>query len=366
MAFVIDRRRVLLPLVLFALASFAFLPDAWAAAKSGAAGAAIIKSTSLVGPLGICPLLALGALGVAAASGAWGPPEGLEFIAHPVAIVVLLLLGALIQFGRSSKFTKPIAEALGTGESLIGVLAVGLLIVPHFSTPAWATAGLADGALMLTAGLMSVTAVIVLRTSLDVMTWLTPIPFVDAILQVLKALVTVGFVLLAVFFPKIAIALNLALLVATFLLLRWAVRTTRYGLNIAWDLTFGRFSRDTELPRDEVVPEDLGPFKVFALDVEGVKRRTEGVLHLDAGRWFLDLPRLGKGPRTIRMGEGEKGGLKRTLEGAELKLAGGTVLLPPRYNPILDALVADTALVVDAPQAAGAGQPRRQPIAAAH
>lgn len=359
-------RRVLVPLALFAFAFLAVAPDALAASKGAAAGAAFIKSTSVVGPLGICPLLALGALGIAAASGVWVPPEGLEVIGHPISIALLLLVGALIQFGRSTKVTKPVAEALGTGESLLAIIAVGLLMAPHFTANAIATAGLADGALMLVAGLMSIGAIIALRTALDVLTWLTPIPFVDAVLQVIKTALTLGFVLLAIFFPTVAIVLNLILIVATFFLLRWALRTTRFGLTVAWDLTFGRFSRETALPRDEVMPEDLGPFKVFALDVDGLKKRTEASLRLEAGRWFLDVPRFMKEPRTLRMGEGERGGLKRTLRGAELVLAGGTVLLPPRYNPILDALIADTALNVEAPPTPSLGQTRRQPIATAH
>lgn len=359
--------RALLALGLVLLMVAVLGPEAWAA-KAAAAGAAtaaagLVKSASMIGPLGISPFLALAAFGVAAALGIWELPPGLEILGHAAMFIALALLGLLLQFGRSTKLTKPLAELLGTGESLFGVAAVVLLMAPHMTATAEpvAKAGIGAGILMLAAGLSALVAIVIMRTALDVLIWLSPIPFVDGLFQLAKLVLTLALVGLAVVFPAAAVVINLVLLVATAFLVRWALRTARFGATVAYDLTLGRLRGKVAMPRDPVVATDLGPFVVFALDVPDVRRRTRGSLEMDAGRWFLTVPRkLGK-DRRRPLGDEHQATLTKTWMGLELSLPGTRVLLPSRYKHLYDEVLKETRIQAPTP---GAKAARRLPQAA--
>lgn len=348
------------PLLLIAFACL-LSGDAFAA-KSGAAaltGATLMKSASVVGPLGINPFLAIAGFGAFATFTDWTPPAGMEPLAEPWVWVVFLILGAFLQFGRSTKLTKPIAEALGTGESLIAVVATALVMYPHLTGGVAAQADLLSGGLMIAVGTTAVMALIIMRTALDIIIWLSPFPFVDAAFQILKAILTVGLVALAVAFPTVAVVINVLLLIATAMLLRWALRTARFGVTIASDLTIGRFKAPLPLPRDEVVKTDLGPFTAFALDVSGVAKRTKGTLELKADRWFFEHDGDER-----PLGDGNKSALTSGFLGAELKTAGGTVLLPPRYKHLIEQISTSThAQLHEKPSLLQARRPQPQATA---
>lgn len=328
-------------------------PDALATAGLAAAsagGLALVKSASVVGPLGLSPFFALAAFGLAANVGIWAPPEGLTFVASPLAWGPLLALGCLLQFGRSTKLTKPIAELLGTGESLLALVVAALVFLPHLEpngAASHAEAGLADGLLFLTVAGTGLMALVALRTALDVLIWLSPIPFVDAMFQAIKLVLTLSLVALAIVSPWAALVVNALLLAGTFLALRWAIRTTTFGLTVAHDLTLGRLEEKRLLPRDPVVSADLGPFTVFTSEVPGTKRRARGELMLRAGRWFLEVGRLGRSPLSVPLGDAEKAVLRKGWVSSELVLPGGTVLLPPRYRHLTDAIVEETRAKLD-------------------
>ncbi len=310
------------------------------------------KTASVVGPLGINPLLAIGALGIAIQAGVWEPPQSLSFIGHPVVWILALVLGLTIKLGRSTKITKPVAEAIGTGESLLAVAVVALAAVPMFQNVAatHAESGVAAGVLFIIAGTLTLGLVIAVRTALDILIWLSPFPFVDFLFQLVKAMVTVALVVLAVFAPWVAIVVNLILIIIAALVFRWAMRTTRFGLTMARDLTIGRFRAKLELPRDEVVATDLGPFDVFVLAVAGLPRRQQGSLLLQAERWDLTTKGLFGREKTINLGDAEKSELAKGFLGIEVETPGGVVLMPPRYKHLLEEIrLTSQAKVVETP-----------------
>lgn len=315
-------------------------PDAFGAmvrtaVAAGLTMATAMKTAAVVGPLGISPFFALAAFGAADAFGLWEAPAGLQPLTHPAVWICMLLLGLMMQFGRSTKVTKPFAEALGTGESALALFSLGLIMIPQLSgEPALQQeAGVMGGLLLLTAATTALMVLIVVRTALDVLIWLSPFPFVDFLFQVAKVVLTLGLVALAVVSPIAALIVNGALILATLLTLRWAIRTARFGITVAHDLTIGRFREKLEMPRDPVVEKDLGPFTVFAVDVEGMAKRQRGVLSLQAGRWCLDGRPLGDGHRAR---------IAPVLFGAELEVDGRTVLFPPRYRHLMRSIAAET------------------------
>lgn len=322
-------------------------PDAHGAQRIAqtTAAASLLKSAAVVGPLGISPFFALAGFGLAGQLGIWTMPQGLDAFAHPAVWLGLILLGAILQFGRSTKLTKPFAEALGTGESLFAVIATGAVMLPHFANPTpVAQAGVPAGVLLLVAGLSAVTAMVVVRTALDIIIWLSPFPFVDGLFQMAKLILTLGLVMLAVLFPVAAIVVNLIILAIAVLVAKWAVRTARFGATIGYDLTFGRFKAATAMPRDPAVETDLGPFTAFVLEAPGVPKRTAARMHMDAGRWFLTRASF-FGPQTKSVfGDDHELRLTPCFLGLEMSGPAGRVLLVPRYKPLASRLLQETRL----------------------
>lgn len=307
-------------------------PDAASSMQS------LLKTAAVVGPLGITPLMALAGIGVAAQLHLWEPPGGLTGLAHPLVWGLLLCLGLLIQFGRSTKITKPVAELLGTGESVLAVVAVALALWPQGPTSAaWVNeAGVGTTLLGMMLFSSTLAVIIVFRTALDFLTWLSPFPFLDFLFQSAKLTLTAGLLLLAVFAPWVAAVANLLLVVLSLILLSWAVRLARFGWLVLRDLTWGRLGPRTQLPRDPTMEDDLGPFVVFAMEVPRVKKRVRCTLHLDAGRWSIEVPRRWGKVERLPLGDGEASELCARLLGLELRSAGGVVLLPSRYRHLMN------------------------------
>lgn len=302
-----------------------------------------VTPLAMAGPVGLNPALAIALFGLAVFFGAVPPVPGLEPLFHPAAAFAFLGVGVLLHVGRSAKLSKPFAEAAGLFESLLGVIVTGLLVWPsaHPSGPAM-EAGLGTALLIVTASVLGVLSMIVLRTAFDLLIWVTPVPFVDAVFQVLKAVVTLGLVALAIFAPVAAIILNVVILLGTTLALRWAVRAARYGLTVAYDLTLGVMDAAKELPTDPVAEGDVGPLLVFADHIPGIKRRAQGSLECNAGWWIVTFPRTFGEPRTLSLGEAEKAELSSAWNGTTLSTPAGSVLLPPRYRHLQEPLARRT------------------------
>jgi hypothetical protein len=306
----------------------------------------LLTTAAMVGPVGINPFLGLGGLGIAGWTGAWTPPATVGFIAHPGFWISALVLGAVIKFGRSFKLTKPIAEALGTGESVVGVAVVavaGLAILQESGVVRVEQSSVILASLLFTIVASTATLLVIVRTAFDILVWLSPFPFVDLLFQALKAAATAVLLLMAVFAPGAAVVLNLLLIIAAALVVRWAVRTTVFGVTIAADLAFGWLRDRLELPRSP--SGDLGPFVAFTVEVEGAPKRQRGHLTVTGGEWQLTTGKSLPLGRTVELSCG--------LMGVTVASANGSVLLPPRYKHLVDELARATgATIVDGAGAA--------------
>lgn len=313
-----------------------------APAQAGDGGSTTVEAVALLAPLGISPFFALAGLGLADAAGVYALPSSITGFQHPALIAAMVLLGLGLHFGRSTKLTKPFAEAAGVGESLFALVIA--LVAAAGSSSAGPVVGPAEASVAgtlvwLTAGISALSLILVLRTALDILIWLSPFPFVDALFQLLKVILTLALVVAAAFAPWLAVAMGLALVVSTALGLSWALRTLRFGATVLWDLTLGRGATLAEAPRDEVVAQDIGPFRAFAVDLPKSRLRAPLWVELRAGRWVaLAAPDAIEGRA---LGDAERCSFRRTWAGTELSAPGGTVLLPPRYRRITRELAAE-------------------------
>jgi hypothetical protein len=305
----------------------------------------LLAIAAMVGPVGINPFLGLSGLGMAAWFGAWTPPATVWFVGHPAFWISALVLGAVIKFGRSFKLSKPFAEALGTGESVIGVAVVavaGLAMLQESGVVRVEESSIILASLLFAIAASTATLIVIVRTAFDILVWLSPFPFVDLIFQALKAAATVVLLALAVFAPGAAVVLNLLLILAAALAVRWAVRTAVFGITIASDLAFAWRRDGLGLPRSAA--GDLGPFVAFALEMDGASRRQRGRLTVTAGGWLFTAR------ESLSLGSSVE--ISRGLMGLTVAGKNGSVLLPPRYKHLIDELARTTgATVVENPGA---------------
>ncbi len=320
----------------------------------------ISTSSALIGPLGLNPLLALGGFGLAAWLDLWTPPGNLTLIGHPGAWVTLLTLGLLIKFGRSSKLTKPVAEVLGTGESLVGVIAAVLAVAPELGRlesaaaallgvdPAGsaAQAGMLGSALALSVALLTVGAVMVVRTALDILTWLSPIPFVDMFFQAVKLAVTFALIVLAVVAPPVAVVVNLALAAVCLLLARWALRAVHFGLVISWDASVGRLLARSSPPLPTSSAAGVvGPLPAYATapTAAGWPARKRVELTWSAGTWTATpLGPLNRPRPAAQRQSASQAIIDPGLTGITVVIDTDRFLLPARYLRSCDALIEST------------------------
>ena len=316
----------------------------------------LVGSTVLVAPLGINPLMALAGFGVAAYWGHWSPPGGLEFIASPWIWGSFLLFGFLMQFGRSFKLTKPLAELLGTGESLLAIASIGLAMLPAamINSGNVQQAGMLTNIGLMAFGLLSLGAVMILRAAFDFLIWISPFPFVDGLFQFIKLGLTAILILLAVMFPWAAFIVNIAIIVAALFMLRWAIRLSIFAGIITSDLTWRKMWNVTEsLPLDSVESADLGPILVFAEKVKGRPKRARLHLSLINGRWMLAA--YGKEENFTPLGEGKDLTFSETILGYSLGNPESRVFLPPRYKGLISEFSRRSGSGIDAQESGLAG-----------
>jgi hypothetical protein len=244
------------------------------------------------------------------------------------------------------------------------VLAVVIAVLPMFTqttgaAPAAAQAGLADGLLVLCAATLTLGVVLVVRTSLDILIWLSPFPVVDLLFQIVKLVLTALLIALALLAPIAALVVNLLLVIVGLLLLRWSLRAARFGLVLVWDLSLGRFWPLPALPAVDEPLHRIGPLLAFALEGEGVSKRQRVALFYEEGLWSMSTRGRDDGADKLAVGTREQATLRRRLLGLELALPDRLVLLPPRYLRFREQLAACVGGELEVSPAAGAAAPAR-------
>ncbi len=304
-------------------------------------------------PLGVSPFLALGLFGAAASFLGFALPASLVVLGNPVVWGVLLVLAVLLKVGRSFKLTKPLAEMAGTSESLVGFISFAMMLVgegvglPPIPIGAQEASVVGTTALAVAAvvGLMAVTIV---RMGFDLLTWLSPIPLIDAALQLVKLVVTVILVAIAVFLPALAVPVNVALLVGVVLAARWLLRVSRFAWTVIFDRAIGTFS-------PSIVPVEgrrVGPISVWAVTSEaGFRRFTPSTLAWSPETGWTGRP--GKDwTADVDLGGSADASFARGLLGTTLFTPRGRFFLTARWSPGVDQLSAATGTPLTGARAA--------------
>lgn len=297
-----------------------------ALAAAGETPPSLVELSALLAPLGISPFLALAAIGYASRGGWLDLPPGVELLAEPSIFGVLLGLGLVLELGKSSKLTRPLAEGVGTSESVVAVVAAFLLFAAELSAPSGpATQASTAGAVLFgLAAVVTVSLVLALRVLFDVLIWLSPIPFIDFTFELAKTALTFGLVALAAWMPTAALVAFAAVLLLAVLSLQRAVRAGRMALTVLWDNTLGRMG--------PVEAAQL-PVVAFADRIPGTAKHAQGYVAFEEGTWRFIPVAGGRARRGIVvLGADEGCRIHRRWAGFIIDFPRGRVLLPPRYG----------------------------------
>ena len=131
----------------------------------------------------------------------------------------------------------------------------------------------ATAALYTIVGLVVTFVVWLVGHSFDVLALISPFPFLDLWLKIIRNAIFAGLAITAVITPHLALLLCLAVIVFSFLVFGWTLRTAVFGTVFAWELLLVLFFDAQSKPKPgESVP-------AFSSRVRKIPRRTYGRLY---------------------------------------------------------------------------------------
>lgn len=218
-------------------------------------------------------------------------------LGNPVVFWVFLGLTIVTSLPRFTKVSKPAAQAIDQLEAYAGIITIvviRLLTMIPAADPDPQTAVLIEmGVLSFTSDvLLSVAAVInivvinTVKFFFEVMVWLIPIPFVDAMLEVANKSACAGLMAIYAWSPTAATILNLVIFVVCLFAFRWIHRQVVYFRSLLFDPVWAMIVKSYGVPvRSELVvfPQiRLGPFPA----------KSKLVMRSNDSGWTLTQDRL--------------------------------------------------------------------------
>ena len=194
---------------------------------------------------------------------------------NPTVLWVFVGLTLLTSLPRLTKVSKPAAQAIDQVEAWAGIIT--LLIIRFAASASPEVAELSQDqmvqmgvlsftgdTLMMIAAAINVFVINTVKFFYEVLVWLIPIPFVDALLEAGNKLTCAGLMAIYAWNPVAATIINLLIFAACLMMFRWVTRQTGYMRAILFDPIRAKFSPKYGIPdKDQltVFPNDkIGPF----------------------------------------------------------------------------------------------------------
>lgn len=231
---------------------------------------------------------------------------------NPTLFVVFMGLTLLTSLPRLTKVSKPFAQAVDRIETYAVI--VILLVIKGVATlqsdvpPQVAVVQL--GILSFTVdtllGLAMVANVLVINSVkffFEFMVWLTPIPLVDAIFEICNKTLCVALMAIYAFSPTIATIINLVILLAAAIVLRWISRRVRFYRTMVLDPILSKlWSGFGQSKRPELIvfpKSGLGPFAAKSrLKLSRASDDASGWL-LEEANWWMPSKQHRIAPETL-------------------------------------------------------------------
>ena len=200
----------------------------------------------------------------------------------PTVLWVFVGLTLLTSLPRLTKVSKPAAQAIDQVEAWAGIITLLVIRFAASQTPAGegiavlvedpiVRMGFIDVSADVLLSLAAVINIVVINTVkffYEMMVWLIPFPFVDAMLEAGNKLTCAGLMGIYAYSPTVATFLNLILFVVCLLMFAWIKRRVGYMRSILLDPIMAKVSQSFGVPVHDhlhVFPDKaLGPFPAKA------------------------------------------------------------------------------------------------------
>lgn len=216
-------------------------------------------------------------------------------LCNPNVFMTFLVLTLITSIPRFTKVSKPFAQAVDQVEAWAGIITLLALriILQEKTTPepeiALVQLGLVsftvDSLLMLTAA-VNIFVVNAVKFFFEMLIWITPIPTLDAIFEVLNK--TVCGTLMAVygFSPTIATAINLTLFAISLIVFRWVYRREVFFRTLLLDAVWNKLRPQKPCSSTELVVFPVTQFGPFAARTQCRLCRRNGSFELTQQRFL--------------------------------------------------------------------------------
>jgi hypothetical protein len=237
-------------------------------------------------PIALSPFFGIACLAALSQYGAeWIP--GNTFLSNnailndPVVLWIFVGLTLLTSLPRLTKVSKPMAQAIDQVETYAAIITI--LIIRWYagsieSTPEMAMADVqvmhmgffsfTSDALLSIAAIINILVINSVKFFCEVMVWLTPFPFVDALLEAGNKSLCAGLIAIYAYSPMIATVLNLILFAVCLVAFRWTQRRVTWLRNVLVDPIWARLSPSYGQPMGESLTvfaqKAFGPFPAKA------------------------------------------------------------------------------------------------------
>ena len=334
-----------------------------------------------LGPIALSPFFALTCLsGASLLAEAGVLPEGLlnnfmmssnSPLNNESVFIGLLCLTLLTAAPKLTKVSKPVAQAADLLECYSGIVAaVAVQFLAGIDGGATASP---EVAMVYNAGIISVSystllmvfsiinifVVNTVKFFFEIMIWISPIPFVDAIFESLNKAFVAFLVTLYLFSPFLATVFSMLLFLVALLMFAWTYRRVVFMRCVLGDPMFGWIAEkifrmrcisenSTRLPKSvsEVFPDATVVIKAFAgKKMARIKKKSRGYLIQSGGATRFVKPRWFGKPRVMELDdvgtqfEIRTGLLSHTLVIRDKEgMTRQKVLFTKRYNKVVERL----------------------------
>ena len=268
----------------------------------------------------------------------------------PTVLWVFIGLTLLTSLPRLTKVSKPAAQAIDQVEAWAGIITLLVIRFAAYQTPASEGIAMVVDDQVVRMGFIDVSADVLLSAAAvinivvintvkffyEMMVWLIPFPFVDALLEAGNKLTCAALMGIYAYSPTAATLLNLLIFVICLLMFAWIKRRVGYMRSILFDPIMAKVSQSFGTPRGEqleVFPDQaLGPFPAKARLI---------LLPGDDG-WQLEQHRFLLRPRVMMLSRSvQQLAMKRGFLVNRIEMAGdvpGKLLFTRRYSGKLELL----------------------------
>lgn len=234
---------------------------------------------------------------------------------NPALFWTFVFLTVLTSLPRLTKVSKPFAQAMDQVETWAGIITLLVLKVisssgdpvvepDAFVLQAGFFSASADTLLMV-ASVINIVVINMVKFFFEMLIWITPIPFLDAVFEVANKSVCAGLMGIYAWSPTLATLINLVMFSACLLVFGWVKRREVFFRKVMFDPLLSFFFKGSGEPQAAkltVFPKGaFGPFKA----------RAKCVIEPNSDGWLLTQKRLFRPALTLQI---EKSACQASLE----------------------------------------------------